>query len=93
MRLIFTRLANRVRRTIPDRKGDHRHSHPDHDGQRRDTAAAPARPVGPIVQAAPLAGVLTPMDFRYCLMFRAACRNRCSFSTIAMRTKPSPSSP
>lgn len=38
-------------------------------------------------------GVFTPCICRNFLMLRAACRMRCSFSTIAMRTKPSPSSP
>lgn len=38
-------------------------------------------------------GVLTPIEVRKRLMLRAAWRRRCSFSTMAMRTKPSPSSP
>ena len=38
-------------------------------------------------------GVFTPMLWRYLRTLRAAWRMRCSFSTMAMRTKPSPSSP
>ena len=52
------------------------------------------RPEGRLFRSSGQApGVLMPIETRNRLMLRAAWRRRCSFSTIAMRTKPSPSSP
>ncbi|WP_130752377.1 hypothetical protein [Sphingobium xenophagum] len=58
----FTLCVASINVAIANREEEGCSQHGKQDRQRRDAAAAPASLVCPIGQAAPLAGVLTPID-------------------------------